>query len=366
MALNNIVVLTGQSTFETWAIMMMTVLKAMGLYKLVVDRVEPISNAGKEEKRAFTVLLNAAIGRFLQVVYADILKVLLEKTKPLSEFIRLFENEWYKLYRLARDSNEEYRQDLAMFLQKDLVKRDFLLTFLSRHKKNVVDNLTTKTDLTFAVVKHRLLDIDFEEFSHTALETGSINVKKPALTRPSGIRKLTICTYCKKHHFKSNLNHKWYKCFKLNEFNEKKKKNPVNKRRSSNLNEAMITSTSEEVKNKNFYLDTCASTHMCPYAERFVNLQKCTGFVNPSSGEFMEILGKGTVILNCLNKNSTVNKFVMNDFLYVTKLQHPLFSWRKERANGFTLLDNSYSLCILKNNVTCVEINFNGPLPKIK
>ncbi|POS82047.1 hypothetical protein EPUL_006725, partial [Erysiphe pulchra] len=210
MALNNNVLLTGQSTYETWAIMMMTVWRTMGLYELVVDEVKPILNAGEEEIRAYTVLLNAAIGTFLQVVHADILKVLLEKSdphlmwtylvieykratayalvyqlgnlcqlftaydsaKPLSEFIQMFESEWYKLYRLARDSNEEYRQDFANFLQKDLVKRDFPLGFLSRYKKNVVDNLTTKTELTFAVVKQRLLDIDFEKTSHTALATG--------------------------------------------------------------------------------------------------------------------------------------------------------------------------------------------------
>ncbi|POS85107.1 hypothetical protein EPUL_004235 [Erysiphe pulchra] len=388
MALNIIVVLTGQSTYETWAIMMMTVWRTMGLYGLVVNGVKSILNAGKEEIRAYTVLLNAAIGTFLQVVHADILKVLLEKSdshlmwtylvteykrdtayalvyqignlcqlftsydsaKPLFEFIQMFESEWYKLYRLARDSNEEYRQDFANFLLKDLVKRNFLLGFLSRYKKNVVDNSTTKTDLTFAAVKQRLLDIDFEETSHTALATGSLIRKKPALTRPSGIRKATICSYCRKHHPNANLNHKWYKCLKLEEFNGKKRKNNLEK----------------EVRNKNFYLDTCASTHMCPYAERFSNLQACTGFVNSSSGELMEVWGKGTEILNCFIKNSTVNKFVMNNVLYVPKLQHPLFSWRKERANGFTLLKNRDSLCILKNNVTYVETNFNGALPTIK
>lgn len=404
VALHNVVILTGQATYETWSIMMIIIWRTMGLYELIVDGVKSILNAEKDEVRAYTVLRNAAIGTFVQVVHTDILKVLLERgdphlmwtyivteykrdtayalvnqlgnlcqlftaydsVKPLSEFIQMFESEWYKLYRLARDSNEEHRQDFANFLQKDLVKRDFLLDFLSLHKKNVVDNLTTKTDLTFAVVKQRLLDIDTEKVSHTALATGSMTSKKPVLTRPSRIIKTITCSYCRKHHPKSNLNHKWYKCLKLKEFNEKKIKNNLNKGQMlNNSNEAMITSTSEEMRYKNFYLDTCASTHMCPYSERFSNLQKCTGFVNSSSGELMEILGKGTVILNCKLK-SNVYKFVMKDVLYVPKLQHPLFSWRKERSNGFTLLDNGDTLCILKNNEVCVETNFNGPLPIIK
>ncbi|KHJ34328.1 hypothetical protein EV44_g3137 [Erysiphe necator] len=285
VALNNVVKLTGQATYETWSIMMITIWRKMGLLELIVDGIKPILNARKDEVRAYTVLYNAAIGTFLQVIHTDILKVLLDKSelhlmwtylvteykrdtayalvyqlgnlcqlftaydsgKTLSEFIQMFKGEWYKVYRLARDSNEEHHQEFANFLLKDLVKRDSLLDFLGRHKKNVVDNLTTKTDLTFAVVKQRLLDIDFEEVSHTALAAGSITSKKPVLTRRSGIRKTITCSYCRKHHPKSNLNHKWYKCLKLKEFNEKKRKNNLNKGQlMNNSNEAMITSTSEE------------------------------------------------------------------------------------------------------------------------
>lgn len=283
--LTNIVLLTGQAVYETWAIFMITIWRTNGMLELVVDGRKPSKDADTEEVRAYTVLYNAAIGIFLQAISSDILKVVLEQSDPhlmwmylvteykrdtayalvyqvgtlcqlitaystsktLADFIQLFETEWNKLYRLARDSNEEYRQDFAKFLQKDLAKRDFLLGFLSRYKKNVVDNLTTKSDLTFAAVKQHLLDIDYEEVSDTALATGSTITKKPVLSRPSGIVKSynkTTCSYCKKHYPKSNLNHHWYKCEKL------KGDKTKNKKDNMKINEALMTSTSEDNASK--------------------------------------------------------------------------------------------------------------------
>ena len=53
-------------------------------------------------------------------------------------------------------STGSYRQKLGAFLEKDYAKRDFLLATLSQHYPNPVDNLTTKTDLTYAEVQHRM------------------------------------------------------------------------------------------------------------------------------------------------------------------------------------------------------------------
>lgn len=81
IALSN-VELTGQVTYETWSIMMITIWRKTSLYELTVDGLKPILNAKNEKMRAYTVLCNAAIGTFLQVVHTDILKVLLIKSYP--------------------------------------------------------------------------------------------------------------------------------------------------------------------------------------------------------------------------------------------------------------------------------------------
>ena len=80
--LTNVVILTGQATYETWAIFMMTIWKTLGLYELVVEGRKPVKSAIKEEIRAYTVLYNSAIGVILQVVCSDILKVILEQIDP--------------------------------------------------------------------------------------------------------------------------------------------------------------------------------------------------------------------------------------------------------------------------------------------
>ncbi|RKF76774.1 hypothetical protein GcM3_076024, partial [Golovinomyces cichoracearum] len=360
--LTNIVLLTGQVVYETSAIFLITIWRTNGMHELVVDGRKNSKDADTEEVRAYTVLYNVAIGIFLQAISSDILKLVLEQSDPhlmwiylvtkykkdttyahvyqvgtfcqlitaygslntLADYIQLFKTEWNKLCRLARDSNEEYRQDFAKFLQKDLAKRDFLLGFLSRYKKDVVDNLTTKLDLTFAAVKQHLLDIDYEEVTDTALITSSSTIKKSVLSRPSSIFKKTkdnTCSYFKKHYPKSNLNHRLFKFERLKE-DKKKTKKDINDRQDKNIKEALMTTTSEEVRQPKFFLDACASTHMCPHIERFENLLACFGVVNSSSGESIEDLGKGTVILHYAIKSGKINEFVLHNVLYVSKLQH--------------------------------------------
>ncbi|RKF82530.1 hypothetical protein GcM1_170004 [Golovinomyces cichoracearum] len=127
IALNNIVVLTGQATYETWSIMMMTIWRTMGMYELIVDGLKPISNAGTEEIRAYTVFSNAAIDTFLQVVHSDILKLLLEK---VAEYKR--DTAYALVYQLknlcqlftAYDSEKS----LSEFIQMNSMRRKEILT----------------------------------------------------------------------------------------------------------------------------------------------------------------------------------------------------------------------------------------------
>lgn len=76
-----------------------------------------------------------------------------------------------------------------------------------------------------------------------------------------------------------------------------------------------MKTASEEVRNQKFFLDTCASTHICPHTEQFDNISACSGSVISCLGETMEVLGKGTVILNCIINNKTINKFILHDVL---------------------------------------------------
>jgi hypothetical protein len=83
------------------------------------------------------------------------------KGTNLPEFIEKFEDERNKLYHLASCANSNkssYKKDFVCILSHDDAKRDFLLAALSSSFENVVDNLTTKPDLTFDDAKLRLLN----------------------------------------------------------------------------------------------------------------------------------------------------------------------------------------------------------------
>lgn len=127
----------------------------------------------------------------------------------------------------------------------------------------------------------------------------------------------------------------------------------------------MMTTLDREVRQQKFFLDTCATTHICPNPERFESLSICSSHVSSSSGDKIDIHGIGTVILNCIIDNK-ISKFIMHDVLYVPMLQHPLFSWKKERTNGYTLYDNGNKFCILKNDIVCLKTDFNGQFSVIK
>ncbi|KAI0993409.1 hypothetical protein K3495_g14775, partial [Podosphaera aphanis] len=242
-------------------------------------------------------------------------------------------------------------------------KRDFLLGFLSRHRKNIVDNLTTKDELTFTEVKQRLLDIDYDTPQHSALVTRSSGVKKPAkLTKAANVSKSQPkeCTYCKKLHPRVAAGHFWTECQRLKQFkqNEAKGKTPTE--------EAHMTHRAEENVSKTlFYFDTCATAHMCPHPDRFEFIDACSGLVKSSSGGNMEVVGKGSVLLGCKLSDGTISSFLLKNVLYVPQLELPLFSWKKERLNGLKLYDNGNIMCLQKHDKTVIEAHFNGSLPSI-
>ena len=81
-----------------------------------------------------------------------------------------------------------------------------------------------------------------------------------------------------------------------------------------------------EVRKHPFHFDTGATTHMCPYPERFIDLIPSSGFVTSSSRDKMVVEGKGCVLLNCQLSNGTVSPLIIENVLFVPKLTLPLFS----------------------------------------
>jgi len=189
--LDNVEHLEGQQNYEDWSSQMVMVLDAMSMYNIVVDGVEPGWNASAPEQEGFQSLSKHALLILIQVISKPILKKVskyrspyaiwrylketyyrdtafsfvhqvaglcllstkIEKGKPVSEFIDKFDDQWNRVYKMAAGS-DPYRQKFRAFLEEDYAKRDFLLAALSEHYPNPVDNLTTKTNLTYAEARH--------------------------------------------------------------------------------------------------------------------------------------------------------------------------------------------------------------------
>ena len=84
-----------------------------------------------------------------------------DPVKPIGDFLRVFEQEWSRLHLLASSSGSasgstKYRVLMRQVLDQDEAKRDWLLAGLVPHHPNLVDNMTTKDNLTFSQLKVRL------------------------------------------------------------------------------------------------------------------------------------------------------------------------------------------------------------------
>lgn len=71
-----------------------------------------------------------------------------------------------------------------------------------------------------------------------------------------------------------------------------------------------MTTNSDQVSSKNLYLDTRATSHICSHPERFINLEICIGLVTTSSGEGMNVKGKGSRAHNCIIKNKPASTII--------------------------------------------------------
>lgn len=339
---------------------------SLKLHEIVIQGLLPPLHASDDEVKAYHCLNDSALAIIIHVVNPDVLKYIVDMdtphlmwlhlkslyqhnttyalahqlgsscqlawtfdtSKPISEFIQRFESEWFQLHRLARDSIDSYRQEFSIFLGNDKAKRDFLLGMLSRHCKNVVDNLTTKDDLSFTDVKQRLLDCDYESTNSALLTREAPKPGKDKAQRKQGRnwrkperaqKAVTEYKYCRKHYPTLPRNYLYTDCKHL------KEKRKPQARKELSVKQAHMNTDTIKVRKKSFFLDTCATSHMCPFLDRFINLKFCSGLVNTSSGEGMSEKGKGTVMLNCLLDDGSLVNYELNNVLYIPELQLPLF-----------------------------------------
>jgi len=283
--LDNIELLEGQHNYEDWASQIAMVFDAMSVHDIVIEGVEPSANASPSELQGYQALSNNALLILIQVISKPILKKVskyksphaiwkylketyyrdsalsfvlqvaglcllstkFEKGKPVSELIDKFDDQWNRVYEMTTGS-DPYHQKVRAFLEEDYVKRDFLLAALSEHYPNLVANLTTKVDLTYAEARHHLNSLSSNNqlgdkstgtttttatTSGTTLVTGNNKqTRRRSRWQPKGSEHTSsqppstntkVCTYCKRYGGTAE-GHLWQDCRKL-KCNQKRKRN---------------------------------------------------------------------------------------------------------------------------------------------
>jgi len=168
-----------------------------------------------------------------QVADLCLLSTQLEKDKSVVDFMEKFDDQWTRVYQMTAGP-EPYRKKFRAFLEENYAKCDFLLAALSKHYPNPVDNLTTKSNLSYAELKHHIRALasngQLEQLSAPApiVDAALVTKGKRARRRQNyKARQNQIaqqnqmvqspvyeCSYCKKHgHYAGS--HEWQNCRKL-------------------------------------------------------------------------------------------------------------------------------------------------------
>src|SRR5258706_11546071 len=217
LRMDNISVLIGKDNYQSWSDQMSMIFTAVGRYDVIVDGAKPALEGANDDLEAFNEITSAAIVLLIQVIAKPILTIIgrithpheiwnhlrtqyysdtafsfihelnnlftigstYDSTKPITEFIENFESKWAIITQLSDRSNNLnlYRKKFNEFLRCDEAKRDILLSALVPYMENVIDHISTKTDITFAEAKSRLISRPSQSSQDAALLVTSTNTK---------------------------------------------------------------------------------------------------------------------------------------------------------------------------------------------
>ena len=336
LRVDNIQPLEGTQNYTDWVSSMNLIWRAMKCYEIVVKGAKPPPEVSPEDQEVYDSLCDYAAATFINVVSPTILVRISDlehphkmwtflrqeyfrdsstaligalysfyhhehdPSKSVQDNIKEYEERFQKLYTIARSGNQTYKKHLLDLMDDDNYKKDAFLSPIRKYKPDLADLLTMKTEVTFSDAKIRLLETDdLPSSSEAAL--AATKGKKAFNNKGTAQKKATTpqqqqkgqdapneCNWCKKHRKEGNpKGHVWQSCTYLVEF--KKKKAAEKEKKTENANVGIAQG--DEQVSPSFYLDTGATSHMVPSADRLENVSKCSGSVKTSGGHLVPILG---------------------------------------------------------------------------
>ncbi len=408
--LDNLGLLEGDSNYDLWANAMKVVLRSCGAMDIVVNGAQPSDDASDSEIQAYELIKNHAAGILIQTVSKDVLERTVEMedpheiwtylqaqhqrssnysvTKQITDFVNLKSTydpncdhaEWFannetnrtrlkEMLRRMKGQKSAYIETLLKLLEHDEFLRDLELGAIHPHRPDFVDSLSL-ANLSRAECKQRIIDSQENltpknEQAYSATQSKKGKKPQPSSSSnnsSSSSSKTKECTWCAKRFPGKHLGHTWQECFKLKKHNEEKGKGKDDKKDVKE--EAHATTGNKDVSNHPFYLDTACTSHMIPFIDRIEHFKVRSGFVRSSSNQLMKIKGEGYVVMDTVLRDGTVSSFRVF-VLYVPDLPHPLISWRKLAATGYSMFATGEYIRVFKGNKTFIEAVYDGTLFKI-
>ena len=408
--LETIGLLIGHQNYDDWSSSMKFIFEAMDCRELIIDGMKPTASATKKAITNYRYLHNQARLILIQSVEKPILRIITKKNngheiwtylkesyyrdshfsftsqilnlallsyaydpaKPIKTFIDRFEMEWEKLETLAKSDTDPYRIAFHTYLTHDKARRDFLLAFIKNHHKNIVDNLTTKDDLSYSDVLKRLRELDdggdIKEISDVALTTSTTNKKnkrKKKDDQPKPDKDQKDCSYCRKHSPGRSSGHTWQDCRKLKADRENKKiedAKVMEEEDVSNPTSIALHLTSLPTPTS-WIFDTAASSHMTSNKDLFDRLQPHHRIVRTGDASPLSAEGIGSLVINAMLPDGSLSRVRIKDVLYVPSLRCSLFSWRAVcKKGGLRMVAEGRKIGLWKENEMILEAEMNGNL----
>jgi hypothetical protein len=275
-----------------------------------------------------------------------LLSLVLTNRDDLSSHLTEFHNRWMRLdMRCAATKDNKLAKALHTVTQSDEAKAAFLLCSLPSSMENVIDNLQTKTNLTYSEVFGRLLDLG------AGKSTDGDDKAYRSFAGPNGNGK--ECTWCKSKK-DTYQGHLYSECRKLKAHQKKKKekkeKEAATAKQTSEVTEATAFKTSEVTEatafmastnqtSKTWIFDTAASSHMTSDKNTMTDIREHGGFVRVANSQRMKVTGIGKVHLQCCLQDGSTQPATLEDVLLVPDLDsHGLFSWEAISRKGFKMI----------------------------
>ena len=189
-------------------------------------------------------------------------------------------------------------------------------------------------DLTIDFVKGKLIDEHQRRKNSSAINSSIETAMKATVSKNYSSRK-SECFFCKKPgHQKKE--YKKYLAWKAQREKETKNSNSSNK---ANLCFMAGQGSGD------WFMDSGASSHMAGSREFFKNFKPLNTTVNLARRNITaKVLGIGTGVIKCLDKDGTQVEVTLKDVLYVPSFDNNVISVRKINKNGFKVLF-SYDDC---------------------